>query len=187
MPLVRRLAAAIAILAVAASGLALAQTMPGHRGGLHDAAGAVPAMPGQDAFGAIQEIVRILEADPGTDWSKVDLAALRDHLVDMNKMTLEATANERPVDHGLAIAVTGSGRTLDAIRGMVPAQARELDRLRDWKATAEMLPDGALLTVTSADSSEVAHIRGLGFIGLLASGLHHQRHHLAIAMGEHLH
>ena len=33
-----------------------------------------PTMPGQDAFfGAIQEIVRILEADPKTDWSKVNL------------------------------------------------------------------------------------------------------------------
>jgi hypothetical protein len=32
-----------------------------------------PMMPGQDAFGAIQEIVRILEADPKTDWSKVNL------------------------------------------------------------------------------------------------------------------
>jgi hypothetical protein len=32
--------------------------------------GAVPTMPGQDAFGAVQEIVRILEADPKTDWSK---------------------------------------------------------------------------------------------------------------------
>ena len=27
-----------------------------------------PTMPGQDAFGAIQEVVRILEADPNTDW-----------------------------------------------------------------------------------------------------------------------
>ena len=34
---------------------------------------ASPTMPGQDAFGAIQEIVRILEADPKTDWSKVIL------------------------------------------------------------------------------------------------------------------
>jgi hypothetical protein len=32
-----------------------------------------PTMPGQDAFGAIQEIVGMLEADPATDWSKVNL------------------------------------------------------------------------------------------------------------------
>ena len=33
----------------------------------------MPTMPGEDAFGAIQEIVRILETDTKTDWSKVDL------------------------------------------------------------------------------------------------------------------
>ena len=41
---------------------------------------ATPTMTGQDAFGAIQEIVRILEVDPKTDWSKVNLEALRQHL-----------------------------------------------------------------------------------------------------------
>ena len=50
----------------------------------------MPTQPGQDAFGAIQEIVRILEADPATDWSKVDLEALREHLIDMNEVTLHA-------------------------------------------------------------------------------------------------
>jgi hypothetical protein len=30
----------------------------------------IPTMPGQDAFGAIQEILHILEADPNTDWSR---------------------------------------------------------------------------------------------------------------------
>jgi hypothetical protein len=33
-------------------------------------------------------------------------------------------------------------------------------------------------------SSSFQHIRGLGFIGLLVSGSHHQPHHLAIAKGE---
>ena len=31
-----------------------------------------PVMPGQDAFGARAEVVRLLDADPQTDWSKVD-------------------------------------------------------------------------------------------------------------------
>ena len=37
----------------------------------------VPTQPGQEAFAAIQEIVAMLEADPRTDWSKVDIDALR--------------------------------------------------------------------------------------------------------------
>ena len=46
------------------------------------------------------------------------------------------------------------------------------------------LPNGELLTVTATDPKEVQHIRGLGFIGLLASGSYHQMHHLAMAKGE---
>ena len=148
---------------------------------------AVPLAPGQDAFGAIQEIVRMLEADPSTDWSKVHLEALRQHLIDMNAVTLNAAVAETPVEGGLRIAVTGQGRTLAAIQRMVPAHAHELNRLNGWKAAAAPLPDGILLTVTAADPAEVAHIRGLGFIGLLVSGSHHQMHHLAMAKGEFAH
>ena len=106
------------------------------------AATATPTLPGQDAFGAIQEIVRMLEADPKTDWSKVNLAALRQHLIDMNEVTLKADALEKPVEGGLSIAVTGSGRTLAAIERMIPAHARELSRLNGWSAKTEALPNG---------------------------------------------
>ncbi len=148
----------------------------------------MPMLPGQDAFGAVQEIVRMLEADPNTDWSKVDLAALREHLIDMNEVTLKAKAEARPVENGLEIAVTGSGRTLEAIQRMIPAHAQELTGLHGWTAASSPLPDGVLLKVTSAEPGEVAHIRGLGFIGLLISGSHHQPHHLAMAKGErHIH
>jgi hypothetical protein len=41
-----------------------------------------------------------------------------------------------------------------------------------------------VLTVTAADPRQAAIIRGLGFIGVLASGSHHRRHHLAMARGE---
>jgi hypothetical protein len=67
---------------------------------------ATPTMPGQDAFGAIQEIVQILEADPKTDWSKVDLERLRRHLIDMNEVTLKADSAPKEIDGGLEIAVT---------------------------------------------------------------------------------
>ena len=147
----------------------------------------VPTMPGQDAFGAIQEIVRILEADPKTDWSKVNLEALRRHLIDMNEVTLKADASVKQIDGGLEIAVTGDGRTLAAIQRMIPAHAQAINGLNGWSAKAEQIPNGELLTVTSSDPEEVKHIRGLNFIGLLASGAHHQPHHLAMAKGEFLH
>lgn len=151
--------------------------------------GMVPTMPGQDAFGAIQEIVRILEADPKTDWSKVNLEALRQHLIDMNDVTLEAAAAATPVEGGVQVAVTGTGRTVDAIRRMVPAHAHEIEetRLNGWSAKTDPLDNGVLLTVTSKDPKEAGRIRGLGFIGIMVSGDHHQPHHLAMARGEMIH
>jgi len=107
----------------------------------------------------------------------------------MNDVTLKANAVTKPVDGGLEIAITGEGRTVAAIQRMVQAHARELDQtdLNGWSAKTEPLPDGVRLTVTATDPMEVAHIRGLGFIGILVSGAHHQPHHLAMAKGEPFH
>src|SRR5438552_18068577 len=40
----------------------------------------LPKSPGQAAYAAIGEVVRLLEADPRTDWSRVNVEALRQHL-----------------------------------------------------------------------------------------------------------
>lgn len=155
------------------------------------AASPIPTMPGQDAFGTIQEIVRILDADPNTDWTKVDIEALRQHLIDMNEVTLNAKVattpihepNHGPAGGGARFAVTGEGRTLDAIRRMVTAHAHEMNGANGWTTSTEPLPDGVLLTVTTPDPSQAARIRGLGFIGVMVQGSHHQQHHLAMARG----
>ncbi len=219
MPSTRKLVAIGAVLAVAASGIAFAQTMPDHHSmgpdhqqmmqsgqppmgpghmqemmrqhqgmmsgqpGMH-ATLTTPTMPGQDAFGAIQEIVQILDADPKTDWSKVDLEALRQHLIDMNEVTLRADAVPKEVDGGLEIAVSGTGRTLIAIQRMIPAWAQTMNGHQGWSTKAASLPNGELLTVTATDPKETQHIRGLGFVGLLVSGSHHQPHHLMMVKGE---
>ena len=140
-------------------------------------------LPGNDAFGAIAEIVRALEADPATDWSKVDIAALREHLIDMNDVTLNAKADTQATDAGVVITVTGEGRTLAAIKRMVPAHVDEL-RALGWNATAEALPDGVKLTVLGADPAQRAKLKALGFMGIMVQGAHHQMHHLMMAKGE---
>jgi hypothetical protein len=168
-------------------GMPLQQMMQMHGQVPAQGGAATPIMPGQDAFGAIQEVVRILEADPKTDWSKIDLEALRQHLIDMNEVTLKADAALKPIEGGLEVTVTGDGRTLAAIQRMVPAHAQELSQMNGWSARTEALSNGVRLTVTSNDPNEVRHIRGLGFIGLLVSGSHHQPHHLAMAKGTLLH
>ena len=148
--------------------------------------GMVPSSVGQDAFGAVREVVRILDADPNTDWTKVDLAALREHLIDMNEVVLRAVADEQAIAAGVDIAVTGEGRTLDAIRRMVPAHAGELNRL-GWTVTTEELPNGVRLVVTTPDANAVARLVALGFAGIMTLGDHHQPHHLMIARGEAVH
>ena len=216
-----KLVAIGAMLAVAASRIAFAQTMPdqhstgpdqqqimqsgqhpmgpdhmqeimrqrpsmmpmGAHAGMH-AASTTPALADQDAFGAIQEIVQILDADPKTDWTKVDLEALRQHLIDMNEVTLKADAAPTQIDGGLEIALTGTGRTLVAIQRMIPAYAQTINGHQGWSIKAAPLPNGELLTVTATDPKEVQHIQALGFIGSLVSGSHHQPHHLAMAKGE---
>ena len=140
--------------------------------------------PAKTRSARIQEIVQILDADPKTDWSKVDLEALRQHLIDMNEVTLKADAAPKQIDGGLEIAVTGNGRTLIAIQRMIPAWVQMANGLNGWNAKAAPLPNGELLTVTATSSKEIQHIRGLGFIGLLVSGAWHQPHHLAMAKGE---
>jgi hypothetical protein len=150
------------------------------------AAAGGPTSPGQDAFGAIAEIVRILDADPQTDWSRVDLERLRQHLIDMHEVVLRAEAQASLVPGGLVMDVSGAGRTERAIRAMVVPHAAELDRMPGLAAKTDPIPGGVRLTVTARDAQDakgVARIRGLGFIGLLTLGGHHQPHHLAIARG----
>ncbi|MEJ7810178.1 MAG: hypothetical protein WKG32_07130 [Gemmatimonadaceae bacterium] len=148
---------------------------------------AVPSAPGQDAYGAIAEIVRILERDSATDWSKVRLEELRQHLIDMNDVTLRATTADRVVPGGVAMDVTGAGRTADAIRRMLTAHTASLNAMPELHATTAPIRDGIRFTVLArraADSGTVARLRGLGFIGLLTVGAHHQQHHLALARGQ---
>jgi hypothetical protein len=173
---------------VAASSFSQADNMAhvDHAQHMHGNGAALPTMPGQDAFGTIQEIVRILEADPTTDWSKVNIDALREHLIDMNEVTLHAAATERALDNGIEITVTGEGRTRDAIKRMVPAHAHELDAI-GWKARTEDLPNGVRLVVTSTDPNQVTKLRALGFMGIMVQGSHHQLHHLMMAKGEFMH
>ena len=184
-----RILLALSILATAATTSA-AQTMDHGLHGAHQAqsgASVLPSETGQSAFAAIQEVVAMLSADPATDWSKVDIDALRNHLVDMDELTRNAEAESVKTATGLTIRVTGKGRTLRAIRTMVPAHAAELDKMAGWSAQAKTAEDGATLTVASTDPAQIARIQALGFFGLMASGAHHQEHHWAMATGNKVH
>jgi hypothetical protein len=153
----------------------------------HHPAGGGQIQPGQGAFGAMAEVVRILEADPATDWTKVDMERLRQHLIDMDEVVLRASVKPTQVPGGLSMDVTGTGRTAQSIRAMVVPHSAELDGMPAWSAKAEPISDGVRLIVVARDPNDVktvARIRGLGFAGLLVQGGHHGPHHLAMAKGE---
>ena len=140
----------MALGALLAAHLVFAQGPPtGHMAHMGDMRQGEPALPGQDAFGAIAEIVQLLEADPQTDWNKVDLERLRQHLIDMNEVVLRSQVKQSPVPGGLVMEVTGAGRTEQGIRAMVVPHAVELDRMPDWSDKAEVIPGGVRLTVTA--------------------------------------
>ncbi len=143
-----------------------------------------PREGGQAAFAAIQEIVAHLEADPNTDWSKVDIEALRQHLIDMDNVTLRAQATSKDVPGGIQFLITGKGRVVASIRRMVFAHADIMNGRASWNYTAAKISAGASLTVTVSNPQDATEVKALGFIGVLAEGSHHQMHHLMMATGQ---
>jgi hypothetical protein len=145
-----------------------------------------PTQSGQSAFAAVQEIVEILEADPKTDWSKVNIEALRQHLIDMNDVTLSAEVKSEPVDDGVRFIVTGAGGVRDSIRRMVTAHAATMNGAGDWRFVAAEIDGGATLVVR-VPAKDIEKLKALGFLGVMTRGMHHQEHHLMLARGENPH
>lgn len=157
-----------------------------HTPGMQHPAATLPKEGGQAAFTAIAEVVKLLDADPRTDWSKVNLEALRQHLIDMDEVTMRAAVRSEVIEGGAAFIVTGTGRTLEAIRRMTSSRARTGDASGGVRMSVADVAGGVRFTVVAANASDaraVARIRGLGFIGVVALGDHHAPHHLGIANG----
>ena len=157
-----------------------------HAAHMNKFAAAKPLQPGQGAFAAIKEIVELLESDPKTDWSKVNIEALRQHLIDMNNVTLAAEVKSTPVDGGTQYLVTGTGSVVASIRRMVTAHAATMNGVDGWNFKAADSEGGAVLTITVPVKDQIK-LRGLGFLGVMTHGMHHQQHHLMIARGDHPH
>jgi hypothetical protein len=136
---------------------------------------------GQDAFSAIRSVVSQLEANPDTDWSRINIEALRNHLIDMHEVTINSEVESMDVEGGARYRVTGTGRTLQAIRNMVGMHASQMTAETEWTAVAKEIRNGMEVTVTATSDNEVAKIRALGFMGFMVSGDHHEMHHMAIA------
>ena len=145
----------------------------------------LPGEPGQGAFAAISEIVAMLAADPETDWSKVDIDALRSHLVDMANLVTKTSVETRDILGGIEIIMDKPGPDEGAALRMVPAHAPVLAGETGW--TSEVSDAGDHLVWRVVSDADEAKIRALGFFGLMAIGDHHRAHHLSIATGKPMH
>ena len=141
----------------------------------------------QAAFSTIADIVTRLKADSTTDWSKVNLEALRQHLIDMDDVVMRSAVKQTNVTGGVSLDVTGAGTVATAIRRMLTMHATALSEEGHFVAKASDIPGGVRLVVTAKDPSDarvVAMVRGLGFAGLITEGDHHAMHHMMLARGE---
>jgi len=146
--------------------------------------GMLPRETGQSAFAAIQEIVALLEADPTTDWSKVDVEALRQHLIDMNNVTLGAVVEATQSGDSMRFVVSGEGLVRESIMRRVTAHATTMNGVDGWKLEVKDSDAGAILTVTPPDQVSMIKLRALGFIGFMTLGMHHPQHHWMLANGK---
>ena len=179
----RRFSRATMLTLLLSSRVVLAQ----HDMSMHNmAAGPMPTSSGQAAFATMSEVVRMLKADSTTDWSKVNIEALRQHLIDMDAVTMRSVVKQHNVDGGMEADVTGTGTTTGSIKRMLSMHSMMLDQSAEYHAVATDIPNGMRFRVTAKDPTDartVAQIRGLGFAGLLTEGDHHARHHMALARG----
>ncbi len=145
-------------------------------------AGGDPTKPGQGAFAAVSEIVAMLRADPETDWSAVDIGALREHLLDMDLLVTQTEVTATQIDGGLQMVVGLSGRAGAAVGRMVPGHSPVLEGETGWTSEVDVQPDQITWRVTS--DKDTTQIRALGFYGLMSMGDHHRLHHMMLATGQ---
>lgn len=149
----------------------------------------LPTEAGNDAFGTIQEIIGLLNDNPDTDWTQVNIEALRMHLVDMHDMTMNVNViSQKAIPNGLiAVIEPTTTRAAGALARVMMAHPAQLAQETGWIMNIDKRGRRYVLTVTTEKAQEVDKIRGLGYIGLMAYGAHHQPHHWSMATGHNPH
>jgi polyhydroxyalkanoate synthesis regulator phasin len=144
---------------------------------------------GNDIFSTIQEVIDKLNNDPDTDWGKVDIEALRQHLLDMNDMAMNVeVVNQKPLKNGLEVTVLPiterAEKTLAKVFNVHPIH---LKRETGWSMQVVRNNKQFIITTTTEDPKQVKKIIALSYIGLMAYGKHHQPHHWGISTSQNPH
>lgn len=152
------------------------EMMADRHASMHQDMGVTPEN-GQSAFNVIQSVVQKLEQNPDTDWTTVNMDALRNHLIDMQRVMIGANVSSENIEGGVRHTVSGNAAPVQhAIHRMVLSHASQID-ISDWVIEAERTTEGAVLTITSDVAAQTAKIRALGFSGFMVLGDHHRQHH----------
>jgi hypothetical protein len=147
-----------------------------------------PREGGQAAFAAIEEVIASLERDPATNWQTVNIDRLRQHLVDMDNVTIRARVTTVPIAGGARFDVSNDDEAVRAsIQRMVAAHTAMAALPPGQKQSFVLTATGAALTVIGPDDASQTKIRALGFFGILALGVDHRMHHRMMATGEMAH
>jgi len=144
---------------------------------------------GNDAFGTIQEVIRKLKNNPDTDWSKVNIEALRAHLSDMQDMTFNIEVlSQKNIPNGVEATIKATTpRAYSALKRVFIAHPIQLKMDTGWDMKVEERNKNFIIKTTTSKQNEINKIRGLGYIGLMAYGTHHQPHHWMMANGQNPH
>ena len=139
---------------------------------------------GTDPFATLQEVITALEADPSTNWERVNIEALRLHLVEMQDMTINVAVKQRHINNGFQAVVTPTtSNAVQSLTRVLSGHPAQMKAETGWDMQVRDNNGVFTLTVTTDNAIDVAKIRGLGYIGVMAYGNHHQPHHWAMASG----
>jgi hypothetical protein len=143
---------------------------------------------GTDPFATLQEVIAALESNTNTSWEKVNIEALRLHLVEMQDMTINVDVKQRHIDNGFqAVVLPTTSRAVKSLTRVLSGHPAQMKAETGWDMQVQINNSVFTLTVTTDNAKDVAKIRGLGYIGVMAYGNHHQPHHWAMASGDNPH
>lgn len=144
-----------------------------------------PALAGAPpVLALLARLLARLEADPTTDWRRVDLEAARQHLADLDRVTLLARVAAEELPGGVALRVSGEDpATVAAIRRLLPERAARLAEARRWRVATAPAEDGLRVEIKSLDPREAGRIRALGLAALLVAGPLDEAYLLEVARG----
>ena len=144
---------------------------------------------GNAIFGTIQETIKALDADPNTNWEKVDMDGLRQHLIDMENFTSGVDVlSQKNIEKGAEIVIRAKSEAAHhSLDRALKAHPSMMASETGWTMGVKQNKEQFTLTIETQKPAEVARLRALGYIGVMALGDHHQVHHWMMASGSNPH